>query len=112
MNSISLRSTVRSCSLSVASKWKRVATRLYFSQEKIDAISLDSHHQCDPACHTMFTRWLDGEGRGPKTWRSLIAALREADLSSVAHELDEMINCTNESENIGREHQWKICQVL
>ena len=37
----------------VASKWKRVATRLYFSQEKIDAISLDSHHQCDPACHTM-----------------------------------------------------------
>ena len=96
----------------VASKWKRVATRLYFSQETIDAISLDSHHQCDPACRTMFTRWLDGEGRGPKTWRTLIAALCEADLSSVAHELDEMISCTNKSESIGRERHRRICQVL
>ena len=44
----------------------------------------------------MFTRWLEGEGRKPKTWRTLITAFHEADLSSVAHELDEMISCTNE----------------
>ena len=78
----------------VSDKWEQVATRLHFPPNTIEVISRDCHHQCDPACRSMFTRWLGGEGRTPMTWGTLVGALYEADLSSVAQELDKMINCT------------------
>ncbi|MCG8622182.1 MAG: death domain-containing protein, partial [Proteobacteria bacterium] len=96
----------------ITGKWERVATRLYFPTDAIEVISRDSHHQCDSACHTMFSRWLDGEGREPKTWGTLVTVLNEADLSSVANELEKMISCTNESERVSREQRRTFCQVL
>ena len=78
----------------VAGKWEEVAIRLHFSADRIEVLRRDSHHQCDPACRNMFTRWLDGEGREPRTWGTLIATLNEANLSTVAHELDKMINAS------------------
>ena len=38
----------------------------------------------------MFTRWLEGCGRKPKTWRTLVIALKEAKLSTLAEELEKM----------------------
>ena len=95
----------------VAGKWERIATRLYFPADTIEVIRRDSHHQCDPACRTMFTRWLDGEGRKPVTWETLVAALHEAHLSSIAHELDKIISCISKSEYSSKEQHRKNCQV-
>ena len=83
----------------IAGKWERVATRLHFPPETIEVTTRDYCHQCDAACRSMFTRWLNGEGRKPITWGTLIIALNEADLSSVAQELDKMISCTSESKH-------------
>ena len=76
----------------ITGKWERVATRLYFPVDAIEVISRDSHHQCDSACRTMFSRWLDGEGE-PRTWGTLVAVVYEADLSSVANELEMKLIC-------------------
>ena len=114
MNLISLKGTVRSYSLSSEStgKWERVATRLYFPADAIEVISRDFQQQCDSTCRTMFSRWLDGEGHEPRTWGTLVTVLYEADLSSVANELEKMISCANESERVSRGQRHKFCQVL
>ena len=95
----------------VAANWEDVATRLHFPGYTIKAISRDCQHQSDQACRSMFTRWLDGEGRKPITWGTLIDALNETDLSSVAQELDKMINSTNKSKHISEEPRRKKCQI-
>ena len=96
----------------ITGKWERVATRLHFPADAIEVISRDSHHQCDSSCRTMFSRWLDGEGREPRTWGTLVTVLYEADLSSVANELEKMISRTNESEQVSRRQRNTFCQVL
>ena len=96
----------------VTANWEDVATRLHFPGYTIKAISRDGQHQSDQACRSMFTRWLDGEGRKPITWGTLIDALNEADLSSVAQELDKMINSTSKSKHVSEEPHRKKCQIL
>ena len=75
----------------VASKWKHVATRLYFEPYDIDRIAEDSHHQTCQACHKMFGEWLTGKFRKPLNWETLIKALTEADFSVIASELQTII---------------------
>ena len=97
----------------VAGKWERVAVRLHFPVDTIEVISRDSHHQCDPACRSMFYKWLDGEGRKPITWGTLVSVLYESELSSVAQELDGIVNYTSESKGYSRQppRKSKKCQI-
>ena len=74
----------------VAAKWKEVALRLHFEGHDIGVIDRDNHYQSLSACCAMFTRWLDGNGRKPTTWRTLIVALKEANLSTLAEELEKI----------------------
>ena len=98
----------------VTADWERVATRLHFPGYTIKAVSRDSQHQSDQACRSMFTRWLNGEGRQPVTWGTLITALYEAKLASVAQELDNMVNGTSKSKYPSKEpHRMsQNCQLL
>ena len=75
----------------VASKWKRVATRLYFEHHDIERIAEDSHHQTCQACRNMFGEWLTGKFRQPTDWKTLIKVLGEADFSEIAGELQTII---------------------
>ena len=69
-----------------AAYWERVATRLYFEGQEIKCIKID-HHLTEDCCRNMFVEWLDGTGRTPKTWETVIKALDEADLGEIATEL-------------------------
>ena len=74
----------------ITAKWKDVALRLHFDGHCTEVIEMSCHYQPVTACRTMFTRWLEGYGRKPKTWRTLIVALKEANLSILAEELEKM----------------------
>ena len=80
----------------VASRWESVATQLHFEGHLIDTIKMESHYQVDSACRKMFIRWLEGIGRQPITWKTLIDALDEAGLPRVVHELNNIIHGTQE----------------
>ena len=82
----------------VASRWESVATQLHFEGHLIDTIKMESHYQVDSACRKMFIRWLEGIGRQPITWRTLIDTLDEAGLPRVAHELSNIIRGTQGSQ--------------
>ena len=73
-----------------ASDWECVATRLYFEGHEIRSLRAD-HHQVIDACREMFIEWLEGKGRLPKTWETVITALEEADLSEVASDLKDVL---------------------
>ena len=75
----------------IAPKWERIATRLHFESHRIETIQKNWPQQAESACQSMLTKWLDGEGRGPRSWNTLITVLNEAELSSVAQELEELV---------------------
>ena len=59
----------------VAAQWKSIALHLHFENHCIEIIEKDCPCQSAIACCTMFTRWLQGNGRKSITWRTLIVAL-------------------------------------
>ena len=75
----------------VASKWERLATRLYFEVNDISRIKRD-RQECEDACREVCCEWLLGEGRKPVTWATLLTALEEAELSEVAKDLKVIIS--------------------
>ena len=95
----------------VNAKWQQLAEQLHFPHYTIESINQSCFYQCDSACRSMFTQWLNGKGRKPTTWATLIKALYDADLSSVAQELSEMIDGTSENEPSSKEQHQKKCVV-
>ena len=70
-----------------AAKWESVVTRLYFESHDITRIREDYHQQSIKACQTVFIEWLEGRGRKPTTWDTVIKALDEANLSELSADL-------------------------
>ena len=77
-----------------AAKWERVATRLYFESHDICRIKKDNPLQSFEACQTVFIEWLNGKGRKPISWETLIKALKEADLSKLAADLEVVLSAS------------------
>ena len=71
----------------VAAEWKRVALHLHFEDHCIKVIEMNCHYQPVSACRSMFSQWLEGKGREPRTWRTLIVVLEEANLHTIAQKL-------------------------
>lgn len=84
----------------VAADWEEVATRLHFEGHEIKRIKKDQHHQCKEACHATFGEWLDGNGREPKNFETLLKVLEEAGFSEFANKLRQLLhNANSASEN-------------
>ena len=77
-----------------AARWEKIATRFYFDGNMIGAIRRDTHYQVEQACTTVFNVWLGGkEGlREPKTWATVVAVLKEANLTQLASELNSILS--------------------
>ena len=71
----------------VSARWEKVATRLHVDYHIIERIRKDNQHQCEPCCCKMFSEWLNGKGRQPVNWHTLIIALEEANFSELASDL-------------------------
>ena len=67
-----------------------MALRLHFNHSDISKIDRD-HRTCSQACQTMFGEWLEGKGRKPITWNTLLTALREAEFSELASDVETII---------------------
>lgn len=76
----------------VAGRWERVATRLCFEGHNIQRIKRDDNNSCTEACRTMFIEWLNGKGRKPVTWETLIKVLKEAGFSEIASDIEHLFN--------------------
>ena len=73
--------------------WEKVAIRLHFEGHDISRIKRNER-QAEDACRTMFTEWLEGKGRNPTTWGTVLHALNEARQGELAKDLEEVLDTT------------------
>ena len=71
--------------------WKKVATTLQFEGHDISRIGKDER-QAEDACRTVFIEWLEGKGRTPTTWGTVLHALNEAEQGELANDLEEVLD--------------------
>ena len=70
-----------------AANWSELAYALKFDNHDVETIGRNNRNVKD-GCTVMLGNWLDGQGeRGPRTWRTLLEALRDIDLTELADEL-------------------------
>jgi flavodoxin len=74
-----------------AAVWERIATRLHFEEYEIMCIKRDNPLQCEDSCRAMFNKWLEGKGRQPTNWDTVIKALEEVNLGEVAQDLKDVL---------------------
>ena len=72
----------------VAAMWDEMALRLHFEANDIARIERDHHWQSVQAARVVFSEWLEGKGRQPKTWHTLIAALDEMGFQDISNDLE------------------------
>ena len=76
-----------------AHAWEKVATMLHFEAHDISRIRKDER-QAEDACRTVFIEWLQGKGRTPTTWGTILQVLNEAEQGELANDLEEVLDTT------------------
>ena len=74
-----------------ASRWKDLAIQLNFHRGVIKTIQKDSDGNED-AFDELMSRWLEGAGRKPVIWRTLIRALEDIDLNVLAQNIQQTLD--------------------
>ena len=79
----------------VAAEWKIIAYYLEFTLPLIKIIEEQCRKDPLKCCTELFEQWLSSDyGVGPKTWLTLIKALKEIDqLSMVTKEIEQKLKC-------------------
>lgn len=77
-----------------AQEWERLSYALDFPRSTVNVVSRDNPQNAVGACGEILGKWLDGvEGtRQPISWNSLIDALKECDMNTLAVDLHNALN--------------------
>ena len=70
----------------VYDSWERIGHYLGLEQSVLNLVKVE-HHQMDARCLAVFRKWLAGSGKVPKTWNTVLEALRLSDLKPIANEV-------------------------
>ena len=102
----------------VVSTWNKIALRLHFNHHDISRINRDNHEQSMEAMSAVFTEWLEGKGRKPTTWETLITALKESEHLIIASDLQVIfgVHCDsmvgNDASMPQPRREWFECTLL
>ena len=95
-----------------ASKWKDLAIQLNFQPGTINIIQSDSNYRSEDAFDMLMTRWLDGGGRQPVTWKTLIHALEDIDLNVLAQDMRQTLEVSYIATDTEEHHNSAHCCTL
>lgn len=70
----------------VCDSWERIGHYLGLQQSTLHLVEVN-HEQLVERCLAMFEKWLSGRGKNPKTWNTLLEALRLSNLRPIADEI-------------------------
>ena len=73
-----------------AGRWRDLAAQLNFKRGVIKIIEGDSDG-CEDAFDDLVSRWLDGAGRQPVVWRTLLSALNDIELHVLAQDVQQIL---------------------
>ncbi len=74
---------------------RECCTSLLNDQDAAKFQAIEGQFRGDPLWinHEIFSRWLQGEGRKPVTWATLVGVLGEIGMHSLADEMEDRIGC-------------------
>ena len=75
--------------------WETLAIQLEVADHEIDAIRMD-HEMVRDRCYQVLKNWLNGGGRKPVTWNTLLKAIRLEGFEDFATELEQKIKQNRE----------------
>ena len=73
-----------------ADRWRDLAAQLNFKRGVIKIIEKDSDG-CEDAFDDLISRWLDGAGRQPVVWKTLLSALNDIELQVLAQDVQQVL---------------------
>ena len=78
----------------VAPCWYDLGILLNFDKSgtQLEIIKAEYRSEPVPCCRAMFQYWLNGNGRGPHSWRTLIKLLVDSDQEILAREVQCTLN--------------------
>ena len=74
----------------VAGRWKRFGVSLGVDAYKIDTIAKDNKEVCSDCILQLVSQWMieeSGTGRRPRTWQTVVMAVKNTGLESFAEKL-------------------------
>ena len=89
----------------IAAGWRHLGISLYFDETGRTLDRIAHEHPFDPeaCCTAMLREWLEGRGRQPATWATLIDLLKDADMTSLAQQLERMLLPVRDEGKAGEE---------
>ena len=76
----------------VAAKWDTLSIHLGVDTALIAIVKKNNPTDCEGACRDVLSRWLKGDrnsGSEPRTWRSVLRAVRDCGYREYASELEK-----------------------
>ena len=74
----------------MAEKWRDLGLRLGLDACVIRAVEV-KHHTSEGCCQEVISRWREGAGKIPKTWFTILEAMRLCGLAKVAKDVEESL---------------------
>ena len=72
-----------------SSRWEELATALHLELHTINSIRrATEYHSMEDRCRAALRHWLEGQGRKPVTWKTLIVALNECKFGQLSKTLE------------------------
>ena len=73
----------------ITQDWKNFGIYFDFDEagRTLNCIAKDYHYHSIDCCTQMMTEWLEGSGRQPATWATLIDLLKDAEMNDLAQQL-------------------------
>ena len=77
----------------ITQDWKNFGIYFDFDEtgRTLNCIAKDYHYHSIDCCTQMMTEWLEGSGRQPATWATLIDLLKDAEMNDLAQQLVTII---------------------
>ena len=77
----------------IAPNWNRFGIHLDFDETGRTLNCIAKEHPSNPidCCTHMMREWLEGRGRQPATWATLIDLLKDAELNDLAQQLENIV---------------------
>lgn len=65
--------------------WKKLAIQLGMEDSYK---TIENQNKDSEACQEMLSQWINGQGSAPASWKTLIQALKDIELSTLAEKLE------------------------
>lgn len=78
-------------------KWKDLGLELMISPDTLEATAIKYHGDPGNCLREMLADWLRGSGEPPRTWSSIVSALKKVDtLGAIAEEIEAKFSLADE----------------